>query len=60
MSERAHAMQNIESTIQELGKIFSQMAEMIQMQGEKIERIDANIEDVVRVFVFQERERVCV
>ena len=53
-------MQNIESTIQELGKIFSQMAEMIQMQGEKIERIDANIEDVVRVFVFQERERVCV
>ncbi|EGD82647.1 hypothetical protein PTSG_03305 [Salpingoeca rosetta] len=46
VSQRAEAVQTIESTIQELGKIFSQMAEMIQMQGEKLERIDANVEDV--------------
>jgi hypothetical protein len=48
VAERAEAMQSIERTIGELGQIFQQMAEMIQMQGEKVERIDQNIEEVVR------------
>ena len=41
-------MRSIESTIADLGQVFSQLAETIQMQGEKIERIDENIAQVVR------------
>lgn len=47
VAERAEAMQNVESTIAELGTIFQQLAEMIQQQGEKVERIDQNVEEVV-------------
>lgn len=46
VADRASAMQNIESTIAELGTIFSQLASMIREQGEQIERIDANVEEV--------------
>ena len=38
-------MQNIESTIVELGGIFQQLAFMVKEQEEMIERIDTNIED---------------
>jgi len=45
MSERADAMENIESTVVELGHIFSQLATMVKEQDEMIGRIDHNVED---------------
>jgi syntaxin 5 len=45
LHSRANAMQNIESTIVELGGIFQQLAHMIKEQEEVMLRIDANVED---------------
>lgn len=45
LEERASTMQTIESTIVELGGIFTQLATMVQQQDEMISRIDANIAD---------------
>lgn len=45
VQSRAETMQNIESTIVELGGIFQQLAHMVQEQEEMVERIDANILD---------------
>lgn len=45
VSQRAETMQNIESTIIELGGIFQQLAFMVKEQEEMVERIDSNIED---------------
>ncbi|KAI5709793.1 hypothetical protein M8J76_005027 [Diaphorina citri] len=45
IQSRADTMQNIESTIVELGGIFQQLAHMVQEQEEMVERIDANILD---------------
>ncbi|XP_022188689.1 syntaxin-5 [Nilaparvata lugens] len=45
LSSRAETMQNIESTIVELGGIFSQLAFMVKEQEEMVERIDANVQD---------------
>lgn len=45
VQSRADTMQNIESTIVELGGIFQQLAHMVQEQEEMVERIDANILD---------------
>jgi syntaxin 5 len=47
IQERGRAIESIETTIQELGGIFSQLAQMVSEQGEQIQRIDANTEDVV-------------
>uniref|UniRef100_U3FB13 Syntaxin-5 n=1 Tax=Micrurus fulvius TaxID=8637 RepID=U3FB13_MICFL len=45
IQNRADTMQNIESTIVELGSIFQQLAHMVKEQEETIQRIDANVED---------------
>lgn len=45
VAQRAETMQNIESTIIELGGIFQQLAFMVKEQEEMVERIDSNIED---------------
>lgn len=45
LQSRADTMQNIESTIVELGGIFSQLAHMIKEQEEIMVRIDSNVED---------------
>ncbi|KAJ8672705.1 hypothetical protein QAD02_003965 [Eretmocerus hayati] len=45
LQSRAETMQNIESTIVELGGIFQQLAHMVKEQEEIVERIDSNIED---------------
>uniref|UniRef100_A0A914XSC5 E3 ubiquitin-protein ligase hrd-1 n=1 Tax=Panagrolaimus superbus TaxID=310955 RepID=A0A914XSC5_9BILA len=37
-------MENIESSITQLGQIFSQLAHLVQEQGEMITRIDSNVE----------------
>ncbi|XP_011501054.1 PREDICTED: syntaxin-5 [Ceratosolen solmsi marchali] len=44
VQSRAETMQNIESTIVELGGIFQQLAHMVKEQEEMVERIDSNIE----------------
>ncbi|XP_048853877.1 syntaxin-5-like isoform X2 [Brienomyrus brachyistius] len=45
IQSRADTMQNIESTIVELGSIFQQLAHMVKEQEETVHRIDANVED---------------
>ena len=44
---RGEAITVIEQTINELGSVFGQLAAMVSEQGEQIQRIDANTEDVV-------------
>lgn len=43
LQSRAATMQNIESTIVELGGIFQQLAHMVKEQEEIVERIDTNV-----------------
>ncbi|CAH0393846.1 unnamed protein product [Bemisia tabaci] len=45
LQSRAETMQNIESTIVELGGIFQQLAVMVKEQEEMVERIDSNVTD---------------
>jgi len=47
IQERGQAIEAIERTINELGGIFGQLATMVSEQGEMLQRIDANTEDVV-------------
>ncbi|VEU24303.1 DEKNAAC105580 [Brettanomyces naardenensis] len=46
LQERNNAVDIIESTINEVGGLFQQLATMVQEQGEVIQRIDNNVEDV--------------
>ena len=45
LQSRADAMQNIESTIVELGGIFNQLAHIIKEQEETMLHIESNVED---------------
>jgi len=45
LASRADTMQNIESTIVELGGIFQQLAHMLKEQEEMMVRIDGNVEE---------------
>ncbi|XP_065159043.1 syntaxin-5 [Atheta coriaria] len=45
LHSRAETMQNIESTIVELGGIFQQLAHMVKEQEEMVDRIDSNVQD---------------
>ncbi|XP_073027345.1 syntaxin-32-like [Primulina eburnea] len=47
MQSRAEALQNVESTIHELGNIFNQLATLVSQQGEIAIRIDENMDDTV-------------
>lgn len=47
IQQRGEAIETIERTIAELGGIFGQLAQMVSEQGEMVQRIDANTEDVV-------------
>eukprot|EP00271_Cylindrocystis_brebissonii_P001289 TRINITY_DN1159_c0_g1_i11.p1 TRINITY_DN1159_c0_g1~~TRINITY_DN1159_c0_g1_i11.p1 ORF type:complete len:325 (-),score=74.28 TRINITY_DN1159_c0_g1_i11:434-1408(-) len=47
MRSRAEALQNVESTIVELGTIFQNLAVMVQQQGEVAVRIDADVDDTL-------------
>lgn len=47
IQQRGQAIEAIEQTISELGSIFGQLAQMVSEQGDMIQRIDANTEDVV-------------
>ncbi|XP_076054932.1 syntaxin 5 [Oratosquilla oratoria] len=45
LQRRAETMKTIESTIVELGQMFSQLATMVKEQEELVERIDSNVDD---------------
>lgn len=47
IEQRGLAVENIERTINELGSIFGQLATMVSEQGDHLQRIDQNTEDVV-------------
>ena len=47
LEERSNTMQSIESTIVELGTIFSQLTTLVHQQEEMITRIDANVSDTM-------------
>lgn len=47
MQSRAEALHNVESTIHELGNIFTQLATMVSQQGEIAIRIDENMDDTL-------------
>ena len=47
IQQRGEAIEGIERTINELGGIFGQLAQMVSEQAEQIQRIDANTDDVV-------------
>ncbi|ODV87112.1 hypothetical protein CANARDRAFT_26540 [[Candida] arabinofermentans NRRL YB-2248] len=46
LQDRNRAVEAIESTINEVGGLFQQLATMVQEQGEVIQRIDNNVEDI--------------
>ncbi|KAL8284194.1 hypothetical protein RQP46_004943 [Phenoliferia psychrophenolica] len=46
LNQRSTAIETIESTVAELGQIFSQLATMIAVQGEQVTRIDADTEEI--------------
>ncbi|EGV63949.1 Integral membrane protein SED5 [Yamadazyma tenuis] len=46
VQERSNAVETIESTINEVGNLFQQLATMVSEQGETIQRIDQNVEDI--------------
>ncbi|XWS17025.1 hypothetical protein CRYUN_Cryun33cG0032100 [Craigia yunnanensis] len=47
MQSRAEALQNVESTIHELGTIFNQLATLVSEQGEIAIRIDESMDDTL-------------
>ncbi|KAL6533887.1 hypothetical protein OROHE_013720 [Orobanche hederae] len=47
MQSRAEALQNVESTIHELGNIFNQLATLVSQQGDIAIRIDENMDDTL-------------
>ncbi|CCJ28507.1 unnamed protein product [Pneumocystis jirovecii] len=47
IDSRSSAIQSIESTIHELGSIFSQLAQMVAEQRETVQRISVNTDDVI-------------
>ncbi|KAK6456128.1 snare protein SED5/Syntaxin 5 [Scheffersomyces xylosifermentans] len=46
LQQRNRAVETIESTINEVGNLFQQLATMVSEQGEQIQRIDENVEDI--------------
>jgi syntaxin 5 len=46
LQERNMAVETIESTINEVGNLFQQLATMVNEQSEVIQRIDQNVEDI--------------
>lgn len=46
LQQRNVAVEAIESTINEVGNLFQQLATMVSEQGETIQRIDQNVDDI--------------
>ncbi|KAF2674075.1 syntaxin [Microthyrium microscopicum] len=47
IEQRGEQIDMIERTMAELGGMFTQLAEMVSLQGEQIQRIDADVEDTL-------------
>ena len=45
LGERGRAIDTIQSTMAELGDIFQQLATMVQQQGERLQRVDDDLDD---------------
>ena len=45
LQDRADDVEQVETTIRELGSIFSELAVIVSEQGEMVERIDTNVEE---------------
>lgn len=58
MQKRGTAIESIESTISELGQIFSHLAHMVEEQRETVQRIDDNILDVAENVSGAQRELI--
>lgn len=56
IQQRGEAIETIEKAVMEMGSIFGQLAQMVSEQGEMIQRIDANTEDVVDNVAGAQRE----
>ena len=56
IQSRSTAIESIESTIAELGQIFTQLANMVAEQRETVQRIDADTIDVVNNVSGAQRE----
>ncbi|KAF9996968.1 cis-Golgi t-SNARE syntaxin [Modicella reniformis] len=46
LESRSSAIESIETTLQELGGIFQQLAQMVSEQRDMVQRIDANTDDI--------------
>ncbi|KAG0320883.1 cis-Golgi t-SNARE syntaxin [Linnemannia gamsii] len=46
VQNRSTAIEAVESTLQELGGIFQQLAQMVAEQRDTVQRIEANAEDI--------------
>ncbi|CAE6511496.1 unnamed protein product [Rhizoctonia solani] len=56
LQERSTAIESIESTIAELGQIFTQLAQMVAEQRETVQRIDADTADIASNVAGAQRE----
>lgn len=56
IQSRSTAIESIESTIAELGSIFSQLAGMVAEQRETVQRIDADVTDIAENVSGAQRE----
>lgn len=56
IQERSSAVETIEATINEVGNLFQQLATMVSEQGEQIQRIDQNVEDIDMNIMGAQRE----
>lgn len=56
LQQRNSAVETIEATINEVGNLFQQLATMVTEQGETIQRIDQNVEDIDMNIVGAQRE----
>ncbi|GEQ67672.1 hypothetical protein JCM33374_g1337 [Metschnikowia sp. JCM 33374] len=56
LQSRNSAVETIEATINEVGNLFSQLATMVTEQGETIQRIDQNVEDIDMNIMGAQRE----
>ena len=56
IQSRTTAIESIESTIAELGQIFTQLANMVAQQRETVQRIDADTIDIANNVSGAQRE----
>ncbi|ODV71752.1 t-SNARE syntaxin [Cyberlindnera jadinii NRRL Y-1542] len=56
LQDRNLAVETIESSINQVGQLFQQLATMVNEQSEQVQRIDSNVEDIDMNIVGAQRE----